>query len=167
MLVRKTYLLSLLLPVMFFLSSCGSSDSTARTTAHKYLRMRLAGNFTSAEKLVTKESRDLLSDLQEFSQEYSSAWEKMNLVYTIKKVKQNRNSAEVLYDLEGFGEDQLTLVSEDGVWKVLLTNQSIPDAGLLMLDLRSLEQADSADIDIEDLDNILMNEDWEIDWANN
>ncbi|MEZ4847642.1 MAG: hypothetical protein R3B93_03240 [Bacteroidia bacterium] len=91
----------------------------------------------------------------------------MNLVYTIKKVKQNRNSAEVLYDLEGFGEDQLTLVSEDGVWKVLLTNQSIPDAGLLMLDLRSLEQADSADIDIEDLDNILMNEDWEIDWANN
>lgn len=144
--------------------SCSNNESSIRSVAHKYLGFRLQGDFISAEEYVTLDSHDLLSELEDLTFEFDDISEQ-EISYQIKKVEEKSESASVVYNIEGFGEEKLQLIMENGKWKVFLGPQSVPDAGILMMELRELEREDSSDIDKETLDRILMDEDIEDEWA--
>ncbi|MDX2248193.1 MAG: DUF4878 domain-containing protein [Bacteroidia bacterium] len=154
--------LSLIGAVIFSQYGCSGSDTSARGVAHKYLKARMEGNFAEAAKYVSPESQDLFEELQEMAIEYE-AQDKID--YKIKNAEEGGRSASVFYDIEGYGEEQLNLIKADGEWKILLLPQSVPDASLLVLELKALEREDSSDIDKETLDQILINEGEETDWA--
>ena len=118
----------------------------------------------AAEEYVALNSRDLLTELEDLTFEFDDISEQ-GISYQIKKVEENSDSASVVYNIEGFGEEKLQLILEDGSWRIFLDPQSVPDAGILMMELRDLEREDSSDIDQETLDRILMDEDVEDEWA--
>lgn len=147
---------------LFFLlilgMGCNSSKiDTIREVAHKYLASRLDGNFEVASAYVTQTSQELLNELEEFSEEYEHDQED-ELNYLIVRVDDQGSSATVYYSLEGYGEEKLLMTREQGNWKVVLNQLSFPDAGLLMMELHGLEMEDSADIDKEAFDALLMQE---------
>lgn len=144
---------------------CSSPDSTARGVAHKYLEARLKGDFSEAAKYVFEDSKDLFEELEEMAFEYADQ-APVKIVHLIKNVKESGKSAEVSYNIEGSSEETLNMIKDGGEWKVLLLPQSVPDAGLLVLELKALEKEDSTDIDKETLDQILINEGEEVaEWS--
>ncbi|MEZ4827535.1 MAG: hypothetical protein R3C61_14825 [Bacteroidia bacterium] len=144
---------------------CRGSDSSARGVAHKYLEARLAGNFPEAAQYVARESQDLFEELEDQAFEYAYLSQE-KVKHQIKSAEESGKSAVITYNIEGYGEEQLSLIKDDGIWKVLLLPQSVPDAGLLMLELQALEKEGSADIDKETLDQILIHDGEEVaEWS--
>lgn len=140
-------------------SGCsGSKIDSIREVAHKYLASRLKGDFKTAEKFVTHTSHELLTELEDLSQEYSEQSPTDIPYYTIVRVDDRGSSATVFYSLEGYGEESLLLTREQGQWRVVLNLLSVPDAGLLMMELHGLEMENSAEIDKEALDALLLQE---------
>ncbi|MEZ4775800.1 MAG: hypothetical protein R3D00_21650 [Bacteroidia bacterium] len=144
---------------------CSDPDTTARGIAHKYLEARLQGDFSEAAKYVSEDSKDLFEELEDMAFEYADQ-PPVKIVHLIRDVKESGKSAEVSYNIEGYGEEKLSMIKDGGEWKVLLSPQSVPDAGLLVLELKALEKEDSTDIDKETLDQILINEGAEVaEWS--
>ncbi|MEO0471048.1 MAG: hypothetical protein AAF206_15580 [Bacteroidota bacterium] len=140
------------------LLSCQTPDSSIRNIAAKYLDARLYMNFAAATQYVSEDSKEVLEELEDLSGEYLEDGQQVS-PYKIIGFDQDGNKAVVTYAMEGFGEAELELVAENGDWKVQLSPNSVPDEGLLIRDLQSLESEDSVDTDTERLDAMLMKED--------
>ncbi|MEM7655505.1 MAG: hypothetical protein AAF399_05195 [Bacteroidota bacterium] len=146
-----------MLSVCFLCMACGNDVESIREAAHKYLEARLSGNFELAEAYVSEESLPLLMELADLSEEIGSSIEH-ELPFNILEVEQKGNAAEVSYQIYGLGEETLQVVLVDHNWEVELSAQSIPDAGLLMMELIHLEQEDNVLIGKEALDAMLIQE---------
>lgn len=159
--LHKPLMVLALIPILF---SCQPSDDSIRGTAHKFLDARLEGDFIKAASFITDSSLEQLQELAILSEEYAKP-DAEKLKYRIMNFDDKGSQAQVSYLIEGYGEEKLYLAKENNKWKVVLSPLSIPDAGLLMQELRGLEQEDSADIDVETYDLMLMQEDVVDEWT--
>ena len=148
----------ILIGSLTFFLSCQSDSNSIREVAHKYLEARLSMDFAAANEYVSEDSKAVLAELEDLSGEYLEDEDKA-FPYKILSMNQDGNKAVVAYSMEGFGDAELSLVEEKGLWKVLLSPNSVPDEGLLIRDLQSLENEDTSDVDTEKLDAMLMTED--------
>lgn len=139
------------------LSACGNEVESIREAAHKYLEARLSGEFEVAEAYVSEESIPLLMELEDMTKEMGTIGE-VEMVFNILEVAQKGKRAQVSYQIQGLGVETLEVAQLDNEWEVVLSTQSIPDAGLLMMELIHLEQEDNILIGKEALDAILIQE---------
>ncbi|MEO1448394.1 MAG: hypothetical protein AAFV07_02640 [Bacteroidota bacterium] len=141
--------------------ACQPDHDAPREIAHKYLKARLDQKFGEASQYLSQESVEHFLALEALSLEFEPL---TSPSYRIISVDQKGAEAQVTYQINGTDQDQLELVRKDTHWMVQLTELSIPDAGLLYQELKSLEQEEAQDLDLEDLHKLIL-EDEEVGLA--
>lgn len=148
--------------LMVLLPSCRPRDN-AGEVAQYYLEARLAGDFAEARSHVHPQCLDLLSDLEVLDRGNNRPEE---VPISLQQLAVSGETALATFQLQGYGLEQLSLQRQGTEWKVFLSPQHVPDAGLLMGELHQLETEHfPVSLDPESLDDLLIEEENPEDWS--